>query len=211
VPHPFRAFREKGWKPQTLIRVSLSYPSSLLKASVGVTFNPKMNRSTLFILVGGAFLVAACCTQSQSPAPKILKKDPVMTRHAEGTFDVKTTPLPADETLMGTLIGRYSLVKQYHGDLDAASKGEMLAAGEPSSGNAGYVAIEQVTGSLNGHTGSFALQHIGTMEGGGYKLSVVVVPGSGTGQLTGIAGTLAIIINSGKHSYVFDYTLPAAP
>jgi hypothetical protein len=141
----------------------------------------------------------------------MLKKDPVMTRHAEGAFDVKTTPLAADETLMGTLIGRYSLVKQYHGDLDAASKGEMLAAGVPSSGNAGYVAIEQVTGTLNGHTGSFALQHIGTMESGSYKLSIVVVPGSGTGQLTGIAGTLTIIINSGKHSYVLDYSLPAAP
>jgi len=140
----------------------------------------------------------------------MLKKDPVMTRHAEGAFDVKTTPLAADETLTGTLIGRYSVVKQYHGDLDAASKGEMLAAGEPSSGNAGYVAIEQVTGTLNGHTGSFALQHIGTMEGGSYKLSVVVVPGTGTGQLTGIAGTLTIIINAGKHSYTFDYTLPAA-
>jgi len=126
-----------------------------------------------------------------------------MTRHAEGTFDVRTMPLPADETLMGTLIGRYSLVKQYHGDLDAASRGEMLAAGEPSAGNAGYVAIEQVTGTLSGHTGSFALQHIGAMEGGSYKLSVAVVPG--------IAGTLTIIIDSGKHSYVFDYTLPAAP
>lgn len=140
----------------------------------------------------------------------MLRKDPVMTRHVEGTFDVKTTPLPADETLTGTLIGRYSVVKQYHGDLDAASKGEMLSAGEPSKGNAGYVAIEQVTGTLNGHTGSFALQHIGTMEGGSYKLSVAVVPGSSTGQLTGITGTLTIIIASGKHSYTFDYTLPAA-
>jgi hypothetical protein len=170
-----------------------------------------MNRSTLSIFAASAFLLAACCALSQSPAPKILKKDPVMTRHAEGTFDVRTMPLPADETLMGTLIGRYSLVKQYHGDLDAASKGEMLAAGEPSAGNAGYVAIEQVTGTLSGHTGSFALQHIGAMEGGSYKLSVAVVPGSGTGQLTGIAGTLTIIIDSGNHSYVFDYTLPAAP
>jgi hypothetical protein len=134
-----------------------------------------------------------------------------MTRHAEGTFDVRTTPLPADETLSGTQIGRYSLVKQYHGDLDAASKGEMLGAGDPAKGNAGYVAIEQVTGTLGGHTGSFALQHTGAMEGGSYKLSVAVVPGSGTGQLTGLAGTLTIIIASGKHSYTFDYTLPAAP
>jgi hypothetical protein len=133
-----------------------------------------------------------------------------MTRHAEGTFDAKTTPLAADDSLSGTLISRYSLVKQYHGDLDAAAKGEMLSAGDPSSGNAGYVAIEQVTGTLHGHTGSFALQHLGSMEGGSYKLSVAVVPGSGSGQLKGIAGTLTIIIASGKHSYTFDYTLPAA-
>lgn len=146
---------------------------------------------------------------AQTPPSKPLRRDPVMTRHAEGTFDVKTTPLAANDATMGTLIGRYSLVKQYHGDLDATSKGEMLSAGEPSSGNAGYVAIEQVTGTLNGHTGSFALQHIGSMESGSYKLSVVVVPGSGTGQLTGIGGTLTIIITSGKHSYTFDYTLPA--
>jgi hypothetical protein len=134
-----------------------------------------------------------------------------MTRHAEGTFDVKTTPMAADDATMGTLIGRYSLVKQYNGDLDATSKGEMLGAGDPSSGNAGYVAIEQVTGTLHGHAGSFALQHIGVMENGGYKLSVVVVPGSGTAQLTGLAGTLTITIAAGKHSYTLEYTLPAAP
>ena len=131
-----------------------------------------------------------------------------MTRRAEGSFDVKTTPLAADAATMGTLIGRYSLVKQYHGDLQATSKGEMIGAGEPSSGTAGYVAIEQVTGTLNGHTGSFALQHIGVMEGGSYKLSVAVVPGSGTGQLTGLAGPLTIVIAAGKHSYTFEYTLP---
>ena len=132
-----------------------------------------------------------------------------MTRHAEGTFDVKTTPLAANDATMGTLIGRYSLVKQYHGDLDATAKGEMLGAGEPSSGKAGYVAMEQVTGTLQGHSGSFALQHIGSMDGGGFKLSVAVVPGSGTAQLTGIAGTLTITNVSGKHSYTLDYTLPA--
>jgi hypothetical protein len=131
-----------------------------------------------------------------------------MTRHAEGTFDAKTTPLPADDATMGTLIGRYSLVKQYHGDLEATAKGEMLSAGDPSTGNAGYVAIEQVTGTLHGHTGSFALQHIGTMENGSYKLSVVVVPGSSTAQLTGLAGTLTIVIANGKHSYTFEYSLP---
>jgi hypothetical protein len=145
----------------------------------------------------------------QAPPLTPLRKAPVMTRRAEGTFDVKTTPLGADDATMGTLIGRYSLVKQYHGDLQATSKGEMIGAGEPSSGNAGYVAIEQVTGTLNGHTGSFALQHIGVMESGSYKLSVAVVPGSGTAQLTGLAGTLTITIAAGKHSYSFEYTLRA--
>jgi hypothetical protein len=87
----------------------------------------------------------------------------------------------------------------------------MLSAGDPSSGNAGYVAIEQVTGTLNAHTGSFALQHIGAMDSSGLRLSVAVVPGSGTGQLVGIAGTLIITNASGKHSYTFDYTLPSTP
>ena len=133
-----------------------------------------------------------------------------MTRHASGPFDVKTTPLPGDDVTSGTLIGRYSLVKQYHGDLEATSKGEMLGAGDPSSGNAGYVAIEQVTGTLSGHKGSFALQHIGTMEHGAYKLSVIVVPGSGSGELTGLSGTMTINNVSGKHSYEFEYTIAAA-
>jgi hypothetical protein len=132
-----------------------------------------------------------------------------MTRHAEGPFEAKTTPLAADDATTGTLIGRYSLVKQYHGDLEATAKGEMISAGDPSTGNAGYVAIEQVTGTLNGHTGSFALQHNGVMESGSYKLSVTVVPGSGTGQLAGLAGILTITIAAGKHSYSFEYTLPA--
>jgi uncharacterized protein DUF3224 len=155
------------------------------------------------VLCSGLVLLA------QAPPSTLLRKAPVMTRRAEGTFDVKTTPLAADDATMGTLIGRYSLVKQYHGDLQATSKGEMISAGEPSSGNAGYVAIEQVTGTLSGHSGSFALQHIGVMEGGSYKLSVAVVPGSGTAQLTGLAGTLTITIAAGKHSYSFEYTLPA--
>jgi hypothetical protein len=160
-------------------------------------------------------LLCACLSFSwaaiaQQQAPRLAKKEPVMTRHAEGTFDVKTTPLPGDDTTAGTLIGRYALVKQLHGDLEGTSKGEMLSAGEPSSGNAGYVAIEQVTGTLAGHTGSFALQHMGVMENGSYRLTVIVVPGSGTGQLTGITGAMTITIANGKHSYTLEYTLPAA-
>jgi hypothetical protein len=134
-----------------------------------------------------------------------------MTRHAEGPFDVKVTPLPPDDATTGTAIDRYALDKHFHGDLEAASKGEMMGAGELAKGTAGYVAIEQVTGTLHGLTGSFALQHNSTMDNGKYQMSVAVVPGSGTGELAGIAGTMTIIIANGKHSYSFDYTLPAAP
>jgi len=169
-----------------------------------------MKRRAIALLAISGCLFAACCAHAQAPTSKMQKREPVMTRHAEGTFDVKTTPLAADDAVAGTPLGRYSLVKQYHGGLEATAKGEMLSAGDPKSGNAGYVAIEHVTGTLNGHTGSFALQHIGTMENGSYKLSVTVVPGSGTGQLTGLAGTLTILIDNGKHSYTFEYTLPTA-
>ena len=134
-----------------------------------------------------------------------------MTRHAEGPFDVKVTPLPPDDATTGTAIGRYALDKHFHGDLEADSKGEMLAAGDQTKGTAGYVAIEQVTGTLQGHRGSFALQHIGTMDQGKYQLAVTVVPGSGTGELAGITGTMTILIASGKHSYTFEYTLPESP
>jgi hypothetical protein len=134
-----------------------------------------------------------------------------MTRHAEGTFDVKSTPLPPDDATTGTPIGRFALDKQFHGDIEGPSKGEMLASGNPATGTAGYVAIEHITGTLQGHAGSFALQHLGTMEQGKFQLTVTVVPGSGTGELTGIAGSMTILITAGKHSYTFDYTLPEPP
>ena len=134
-----------------------------------------------------------------------------MPHTAQGSFEVKTAPLPPDEATAATSIGRYSLDKLYHGDLDAASAGEMLGAGNPASGTAGYVAIEQVTGTLHGKRGSFALQHSGTMNAGNFNLNVSVVPGSGTGELEGIAGTLTIIIAGGKHSYSLAYTLPGEP
>lgn len=139
--------------------------------------------------------------QEKKPAP--------MTQHATGTFDVKNSPLPPEEATGGPAIGRFALDKQFHGDLEAVSKGQMLAGGDPSTGTAGYVAMEYVTGTLNGRTGSFAMQHIGTMSGGKFDLNVMVVPGSGKGDLAGISGAMKIIIASGKHSYEFDYTLPS--
>jgi hypothetical protein len=145
---------------------------------------------------------------AQAPHSQTTPKDGPLSMHAEGTFDVKNAPLSADDALAGTAIGRYGLDKQFHGDLEGTSKGEMLGAGNPATGTAGYVAIEQVTGNLNGRTGSFALQHFGTMEDNKFELVVKVVPGSGTGNLIGLSGTMTIKIVSGKHSYQFDYSLP---
>jgi hypothetical protein len=155
------------------------------------------------------WLALGVCASPQAAAPNLARKVPVMTRHAEGSFDVKTTPVAADDATNGTAIGRFALDKQFHGDLEGTSKGEMLSAGNPATGSAGYVAIEYVTGTLEGHSGSFALQHLGTMDHGKFELTVVVVPGSGTGELAGIDGKMTIIIASGKHSYKFEYTLPA--
>ena len=128
--------------------------------------------------------------------------------HAAGTFEVKLAPQPdGDETL-----SRLLLDKQFFGDLEAVSKGMMLAAGTSVKGSAGYVAIERVTGKLHGHKGSFVLQHSGTMNRGTPALSVTVVPDSGTDELTGLSGSMSILIAAGKDSYEFEYTMakPAA-
>ena len=131
-----------------------------------------------------------------------------MVTRATGRFDVKLTPQAAVEGAVDPSVGRMAIEKRFHGDLDASSKGEMLATRGDFEGSAGYVAIERVTGTLHGRNGSFSLQHSGTMNRGAPTLSVTVVPDSGTGELVGLAGTMAIIIEDGKHSYEFDYTLP---
>ena len=128
-----------------------------------------------------------------------------MTHHAHGTFTVNMqplTPAPAEG------LSRFSIDKQIHGDLVATGKGEMLSGGDYKLGAAGYVAIELITGTLNGKHGSFALQHSATMDQSGQKMTILVVPGSGTGELKGIAGTFVIHIDKGQHSYDMDYTLP---
>jgi hypothetical protein len=122
--------------------------------------------------------------------------------HASGTFEVKLTPQESAN------IGRMSIDKQFHADLEATSKGEMLSAMTDVKGSAGYVAIERVTGTLHGKSGSFVLQHSGTMTRGEPQLSVTVVPDSGTGELTGLAGALTIRSAEKQHFYEFDYTLP---
>jgi len=131
-----------------------------------------------------------------------------MTMHAHGTFEVKMIPQPAQDGVGDPGIGRMALDKQFHGDLEATGKGQMLAAGTDVPGSAGYVALERVSGTLHGRHGTFALQHSGTMARGAPQLSITVVPDSATGELLGLAGKLAITIADGKHSYDFEYMLP---
>jgi Protein of unknown function (DUF3224) len=133
------------------------------------------------------------------------QKGSSMTYHAKGTFTVDVhplTPAPAEG------LSRFSIDKQIHGQIEATSKGEMFSGGDPKQGAAGYVAIEVVTGTVNGKDGSFALQHSATMDQGGLKMTVIIVPGSGTGELKGISGTFDIQIANGQHSYDLEYTLP---
>ena len=128
-----------------------------------------------------------------------------MIQHAHGTFTVKVqplTPAPAEG------LGRFSIDKMIAGDLEGTTRGEMFSGGDPKQGAAGYVAIEVVTGTLDSKKGTFALQHSATMDASGLKMQVTVVPGSGTGQLIGIAGSFNIRIEGGQHFYDFDYTLP---
>jgi hypothetical protein len=133
-----------------------------------------------------------------------------MTIHAHGTFEVNLTPQLPEDKSEGSTLGRMLIEKQFHGDLEAASKGQMLTGMTAVQGSGAYVAIERVTGTLKGRRGSFILHHLGIMVRGAPQLNVTLVPDSGTDELVGIAGTMAIIIADGKHSYDFAYTLPEA-
>lgn len=132
------------------------------------------------------------------------------TGHAHGTFDVTLTPQSPEAGADASVPGRLTIDKQFHGDLEGRSQGQMLAVRSAVAGSAGYVAMERVAGVLRGRRGGFALQHSGTMTRGTPALSVTVVPDSGTEELTGLSGTMAIVVSEGKHSYVFDYSLDDA-
>ncbi len=152
------------------------------------------------LLLGISVLSSPTYAQTSSSSTQ---KEAKMTTHATGSFDVKLNPLPAynqdDKSF-----GRMSIDKQFHGDLEATSKGEMLAYARLA-----YVALEEVAGSLKGRKGTFVLQHKATLVDGTPSLTITVVPTSGTGQLTGMEGEMNIIIGAdGKHSYEFEYTLP---
>ncbi|MFB1481712.1 DUF3224 domain-containing protein [Corallococcus sp. RDP092CA] len=135
-----------------------------------------------------------------------------MMKRASGPFDVKLTPMPPEADAVEAAPGRMTLDKRFHGGLEATSQGQMLAVRAQVDGSAGYVAMERVSGTLDGRSGTFALQHSGTMTRGAPQLVITVVPDSGTGELTGLAGSMTIdIAPGGKHSYDFQYTLPDAP
>jgi hypothetical protein len=164
-------------------------------------------------IVAGLVLAAHSAAAQTAPGPNTppttTSKAPTarstMSATIKGPFEVKMTP-------QGTAtdpVGRFTLDKAYHGDLEATALGEMLAFGTEVKGSAGYVAIEKVTGTLTGRSGTFALQHWGVMDKGTPELRIMVVPDSGTGDLTGLTGTMTIDIQpGGKHFYGFTYTLP---
>jgi hypothetical protein len=138
---------------------------------------------------------------------------PSKQQHASGPFVVKVTPQKPDTQIArAAALGRLTIDKRYHGDLEAEAKGEMLATQTETKGSAAYVAFERVTGTLQGHNGSFVLHHSATMERGATQTSVTVVPDSGTGQLQGLSGEMRIHIDpEGRHSYEFDFRIEPPP
>jgi hypothetical protein len=165
----------------------------------------KLTQSQFAVAVLAAVVFLSIFAHVQT-ASSALKE--ALVHHATGPFEVKLAP--QDDKTGDPLLARMTIDKQFHGDLEATSKGQMLSAGTAVKGSAGYVAMEKVTGTLHGHTGTFVLQHNATMNRGTPQLSITVVPDSGTGDLAGITGKMNIIIADGKHSYDFEYTLPAA-
>jgi hypothetical protein len=186
-------------------------PSTRTKAVLRVNFR-RRTASAAGVVVVFVFMAFSLAAQSQSNSstPSPSQKETLMTAYAAGSFDVKITPLdPAFKTEDNSL-GRMSIDKQYHGDLDATGKGEMLTGGTAVKGSGVYVAVERVSGTLNGRAGTFLLQYSDVMTQGTPHLSITVVADSGTGQLTGLTGTMNVIITDGKHSYDFSYSLPPA-
>jgi hypothetical protein len=127
-----------------------------------------------------------------------------MTKRASGTFEVKLTP---QDDGSESVPGRMAIDKQFQGDIEGTSKGQMLMASSGVAGSAGYVAIEKITGTVGGKPGSFYLQHNGIMTRGEGQLAITVIPDTGTDELVGLSGTMNIIIADGKHSYEFDYSI----
>jgi hypothetical protein len=136
-----------------------------------------------------------------------------MNQRATGSFDVKVTPQKPDTQIARAAnLSRLTIDKRFHGDLEGISKGEMLALQTEVKGSAGYVALERVTGKLTGRSGSFVLQHSGTMHRGDPDTTIIVVPDSATGELRGLSGKMKIIVAAdGAHNYEFDFKIDSKP
>ena len=152
-----------------------------------------------------SIISAVCLAAMLLPTGLAQKKEGAAMQHAEGEFTIAMkplTPAPADG------LTRFSINKMIHGDMEATTKGEVFAGGDYTKGTAGYVAIEVVTGSLEGKQGSFALMQMATMDASGPQLTAKVVPGSGTGALAGISGTFTMDPSGGRHRWTLEYVLP---
>jgi hypothetical protein len=158
----------------------------------------------LFLSLG---IVAFATAQTRTLVADQTQKGSTMMKHARGTFEVKLSPQTPDDKATDSAVGRYLIEKQFHGDLEGTSRGQMLGASTAVETSKGYVAMEQVTATLDGRRGTFVLQHSGTMTRGALQLSVTVVPDSATGELVGLTGKMEIKIEGGKHYYDFEYTL----
>ena len=203
----YRALRVRGPLPLNLVGIVASIANPL--AAAGLSIFAISTYDTDYILVKAAVLDSAVAVLRDAGHMVMLDqgdkpKEIPVTHRAAGTFEVTLAPQPG----YNDSVGRMSIDKEFAGDLTGTSVGEMLAVMSGVEGSAGYVALERVTGTLNGRRGSFALQHHGLMNRGAPSLMVTVVPDSGTDQLTGLAGSMKIIIEGKKHSYEFDYTLP---
>ncbi len=165
-------------------------------------------RTTLTLIVAAALASAPLTGRG---ARDLAQKGTDMAT-ARGPFDVKVSPVSSEPFPDGNSMSRFTLDKQYHGELEAAARGEMLTASSPVKGSAGYVAVERVEGTLAGRRGTFMLQHLGRMGNGAQEMTITVVPDSGTGELAGLDGRLEIRFgDGGAHFYELNYTLPARP
>jgi hypothetical protein len=155
------------------------------------------------ILIAGPPATGASLTTAPAAGKAV-----AVTKHAKGTFDVKVTPITLTDPMDTGGFGRLALAKTFQGDLEGTSVGQMLASTDAAQTSGGYVALETVTGTLQGKTGAFVLMHNGTMTPQSMEMRIMVVPASGTGELEGIAGTFKIIIEGKKHFWELEYTLP---
>jgi hypothetical protein len=158
------------------------------------------------VLLFTALIVGGAPLSSQTPATMSDTVSSRVPQTARGTFEVRVTPQPAEDTA-GSSFARFLLEKEIAGDLAGSSRGQMLSAGTPVEGSAGYVALELVSGTLHGRRGTFVLQHVGHMTRDSVSMTITVLPDSGTGELAGITGRFLISIVDGKHSYVLEYSL----